>query len=102
MAHISGDLIDGCVRLRLTSGDTNMLTTDLLHELSAAIADAESNGRGILLCGGEKFFSNGVDLNWALTQSTAQMSARVARQVEIWNTDEAQTRLRAAAERLAR
>jgi enoyl-CoA hydratase len=50
-----------------------MLTTDLLRELSAAIVDAESNGRGILFCGGEKFFSNGVDLNWALTQSTAQM-----------------------------
>jgi hypothetical protein len=31
-----------------------------------------------------------------------QMSARVARQVEIWNSDDAQMRLRAAAGRLAR
>jgi len=31
-----------------------------------------------------------------------QMSARVARQVEIWSSDDAQARLRAAAERLAR
>ena len=31
-----------------------------------------------------------------------QMSARVARQVEIWNSEDAQMRLRAAAERLTR
>ena len=31
-----------------------------------------------------------------------QMSSRVARQVEIWNGDDAQTRLHAAAERLSR
>ncbi len=32
----------------------------------------------------------------------AQLSSRVARQVEIWNSEEAQQRLRAAATRLAR
>ena len=65
--------VDDCVRLRLSSGDTNVLTTDVLSALLSALEDAERNARGVLLCGGEKFFSNGVDLEWALTQSSADI-----------------------------
>lgn len=70
MSGIVSEECDHCVRLRLCSGETNVLTTDLLEQLSAALDEAEGHARGILLCGGDKFFSNGVDLEWALTQSS--------------------------------
>lgn len=75
MNKILSDRRDDCVQIRLASSDTNVLTTDMLCALSAALAEAERGARGVLLCGGEKFFSNGVDLEWALTQSSAEMRA---------------------------
>lgn len=60
---------EDCMFLRLASGKTNVLNTEVLHELSNAIEQAEKNARGVVLCGGDKFFSNGVDLDWALEQS---------------------------------
>ena len=64
---------DGCVRIRLTCGDANALTTAVIRDLSRALDAAERDARGAMLCGGEKFFSNGVDLDWALTQSRAEI-----------------------------
>ncbi len=68
MSNLCCEWIDDCMRIRLTAGTTNLLTMDLLVELSDAIADAQNRSRGLLLCGGDKFFSNGVDLDWALSQ----------------------------------
>jgi enoyl-CoA hydratase/carnithine racemase len=65
--------IADCMEIRLASGVTNALTTDMLQALALALADAERETRGVLLCGGEKFFSNGADLEWALAQSSAGM-----------------------------
>ena len=64
-----------CVQIRLASGETNVLTTEMLGALSAALAEAEQSARGVMLYGGDKFFSNGVDLEWALTQSSAEIRA---------------------------
>ena len=75
MSNLCCEWTDDCMRIRLTAGTTNLLTMDLLMELSDAIADAQNRSRGLLLCGGDKFFSNGVDLDWALSQSSEQIRA---------------------------
>ena len=59
--------------IRLENGAANALTTEVLLELRAAIAQARKLQQGVLLCGGTKFFSNGVDLEWALTRNSQQM-----------------------------
>lgn len=59
--------------IRFNRGVTNALTTEMLASLSHSLQKAKRDSRGIVLCGGEKFFSNGVDLDWALTQSPAEM-----------------------------
>ena len=71
MANISFEHEDACARVRLTSGDANTLTTEVMRELSSAVEEAGRSARGALLCGGDRFFSNGVDLDWALGQSRA-------------------------------
>ena len=73
MTNVICEWVDDCVRIRLACGDANLLTTEVLRELSEAITVAESRGRGVLFCGGDKFFSNGVDLDWALSQSSAEL-----------------------------
>ena len=61
------------VAIRMSRGVTNALTTELLEALIEALGAAERDAHGVVLLGGEKFFSNGVDLEWALSQSGAQM-----------------------------
>ena len=73
MSEVVSDRIDDCVRIRLSCGDANALTTQVIRDLSARLEDAERSARGVMLCGGDKFFSNGVDLEWALAQSSAEM-----------------------------
>jgi enoyl-CoA hydratase/carnithine racemase len=73
MKGVQYDLVDGYARLRLDNGVTNTFTTEILENLTKAIGRAEQEARGILLCGGEKFFSNGVDLEWGLTQTRKEM-----------------------------
>ena len=65
---------DECVRIRLACGDaTNMLTTAVIRDLARALEDAERDSRGAMLCGGDRFFSNGLDLDWALARSRAEI-----------------------------
>jgi enoyl-CoA hydratase len=73
MSTVHYEVADEYARIRLSNGVTNTLTTEVLERLSGAVARAEAEARGVLLCGGEKFFSNGLDLDWALSQSSAQM-----------------------------
>ncbi len=73
MSGIECESIDDCARVRLANGDANLLTTEVISALSAALDEAGHDSRGIMLCGGEKFFSNGVDLEWALARSGAEM-----------------------------
>jgi enoyl-CoA hydratase/carnithine racemase len=75
MSNVVSESVDNCVRIRLSNGATNNLTTEVLREVALALDEAEYSARGIMLCGGDKFFSNGVDLDWALAQSTSGMRA---------------------------
>lgn len=71
MANVTLEHEDGCARVRLTHGDANPLTTAVIQELSAAVEAAARNAHAAMLCGGDKFFCNGVDLDWALGQPLA-------------------------------
>lgn len=64
---------DSRTAIRIANGTTNTLTTSVINALSDAVHAASQRGDGIMLCGGEKFFSNGVDLRWALARTTAEM-----------------------------
>lgn len=63
----------GCTRLRLSNTEANLLTLDVVHDLSRALEKAVGVGGGIVLCGGERFFCNGLDLAWALSRRPAEM-----------------------------
>ena len=73
LAAIHCEHEDECVRIRLTCGTTNALTTAVILDLLRAVDNANRDARGALLCGGEAFFSNGVDLDWALAQPPAEI-----------------------------
>ena len=68
MSGISCERRDGCVQVRLAAGDANTLTTPVIRELADAVEEASRTARGAMLCGGDKFFSNGFDLDWGLGQ----------------------------------
>ena len=70
---------DDCLRIRLGSGTANALTTAVIQDLARAVADANRDARGAMLCGGEKFFCNGLDLDWALACSRAEIKGDVPR-----------------------
>mgnify|MGYP001811955443 CR=1 FL=1 len=59
--------------LRLDNGVTNAISQELVDELSAALATIRSDGRGLVLAGGDKFFSIGLDLPRLLQLSREQM-----------------------------
>ena len=72
MANIGIEHEDDCLRIRLARGTTNALTTAVIRDLATAIQEANREARGAMLCGGQKFFCNGLDLEWALTCSQAE------------------------------
>ena len=61
------------MQVRLAAGDANALTTAVIRDLANAIEEAGCTARGTMLCGGDKFFSNGFDLDWGLGQSREAM-----------------------------
>ena len=73
MASILCEHADDCLRIRLNNGTANTLTTAVIQNLAQAVADANRDARGAMLCGGEKFFCNGLDLDWALACSRAEI-----------------------------
>lgn len=75
MASVLIETADDCTRLRLSHSDANLLTFDVVRELGDAMRAASISSRAILLCGGDKFFSNGLDLSWALTRTGNEMRA---------------------------
>jgi enoyl-CoA hydratase/carnithine racemase len=48
--------------VRLANGVTNAIGYELLEDLSSALADVKSGFRGMVLAGGDKFFSIGLNL----------------------------------------
>lgn len=75
MASVLIETADDCTRLRLSNTDANLLTVDVVRELAVAMRAASGSSRAILLCGGDKFFSNGLDLAWALNRTADEMRA---------------------------
>lgn len=75
MTSVLIETADDCTRLRLSNTDANLLTIDVVRELAEALRAASGSSRAILLCGGDKFFSNGLDLAWALTRTDNEMRA---------------------------
>ena len=73
MANIVSEREDDCLRIRLSSGTANTLTTAVIQDLAQAVEDANREARGAMLCGGQKFFCNGLDLDWALGRSRAEI-----------------------------
>ena len=73
MANILCDQVDDCLRIHLNNGTANALTTAVIQDLAHAVEDANREARGAMLCGGEKFFCNGLDLDWALTCSRTEI-----------------------------
>lgn len=62
------------VLIRLNNGVTNSLTTKLVTELATALEFAKSRFKGLVLAGGEKFFSMGFDLPSLLKGSEEEMT----------------------------
>ena len=73
MASILTEREDDCLRIRLSNGSANALTTDVIQDLANAVQEANRDTRGAMLCGGQKFFCNGLDLDWALACSRAEI-----------------------------
>jgi enoyl-CoA hydratase/carnithine racemase len=73
MPFVVTQLLDGCSNIRLSNTDANLLTIDVIRELGEAIDASSRSANAIMLCGGDRFFSNGLDVNWALTRSPDQM-----------------------------
>jgi enoyl-CoA hydratase/carnithine racemase len=73
MSYVVTQLMDGCSKIRLSNTDANLLTIDVVRELADAFHASSHTTKAIMLCGGDRFFSNGLDVNWALTRSPDQM-----------------------------
>jgi enoyl-CoA hydratase/carnithine racemase len=61
--------------LRLTSGVINAIGPELVEELSLALQEVQGRFRGMVLAGGSKFFSIGLDLPALLKLSRKDMAA---------------------------
>jgi enoyl-CoA hydratase/carnithine racemase len=59
---IQVEMQDGLAVLRLDNGVTNPVSTLMVRELLAALADIRKQAAGLVLCGGGKFFSLGFNL----------------------------------------
>jgi len=62
MAQVQIETRDDIAVLRLTNGPTNAIGPEMVNDLSEAVAQIKENFRGMVLAGGEKFFSMGFDL----------------------------------------
>jgi enoyl-CoA hydratase/carnithine racemase len=61
--------------VRLANGVTNAIGSELLKDLSTVLADVKSGFRGMVLAGGNKFFSIGLDLPALLKLNRKDMAA---------------------------
>lgn len=73
MGYVGTESFQGCTKLRLANTEANLLTIDVVRELSQALKSAERSSGAVMLCSGDKFFSNGLDLNWALSRSPEEL-----------------------------
>ncbi len=73
MKTIQVESHEHAILLRLTNGPTNALSADLIAQLAEAVADVARQEKGLVLAGGEKFFSIGLDLPEVLEMERAAM-----------------------------
>ena len=73
MPYVVVDSAEGCGKVRLANTEANLLTIDVVRELAGTLRTLSESTRAIMLCGGDRFFCNGLDVNWALSQSPDQM-----------------------------
>ena len=64
---------DGVVVLRLTNGVTNAISKELVDDLSASLTQIRDSCRGLVLAGGDKFFSIGLALPQLLQLQREEM-----------------------------
>ena len=60
--------------LTLNNGVTNAISPDLVNEFSNQLHEIRNEANGMVLCGGEKFFSIGFDLPVLITMKRSEMS----------------------------
>ncbi|MGC8659564.1 MAG: enoyl-CoA hydratase/isomerase family protein, partial [Desulfomonilaceae bacterium] len=66
---------DNLGMIRLNNGPTNAIGPDLVQDFSQVLARVRMNFKGMVLSGGEKFFSMGFDLPTLLKLDRKNMSA---------------------------
>jgi len=60
--------------LALNNGTSNSIDADLVRDMSAALDEIRNEARGMVLCGGAKFFSIGLDLPSLIKFDRVEMS----------------------------
>jgi enoyl-CoA hydratase/carnithine racemase len=74
MATILSEIQENIAVLTLNSGTTNSINFDLVRDLSETLDKIRNEVKGIVLCGGAKFFSIGLDLPSLIKCNRAEMS----------------------------
>lgn len=62
METVTKEFQDHIAILRTNSGPTNPISSKLVDELSQALHEIKGTARGVVLCGGDQFFSAGFNL----------------------------------------
>lgn len=75
MGHILLERHDDVAVVRLNNGATNAINDELVRDFSEALKKiASENFKGMVLCGGKKFFSIGLDVPYLLNLTRTQMT----------------------------
>jgi enoyl-CoA hydratase/carnithine racemase len=74
MQTVTKEFQDHIAILRLDSGSTNPIGSQLVDDLSKSLTEIRGTARGLVLCGGEKFFSAGFNLPELLELGRPAMS----------------------------
>lgn len=74
MSKIMKEIQDGIAVLTLNNGATNAISPELVDELMKIMGKIHNEADGLLLCGGEKFFSMGFDLPALITLNRTEMT----------------------------
>lgn len=78
MSSIQIEEYPHAVLLRLAKGVTSPINLALVNDLAAAVADIKQHHQGVVIAGGDKFFSIGLDIPTMIKTSPEEFS-------EFWN-----------------
>ncbi|MGE0087396.1 MAG: enoyl-CoA hydratase/isomerase family protein [Desulfococcaceae bacterium] len=74
MSKVIREHLGNIALLRMNSGVTNAIGTDLVNDLCAALHEIRKESAGMVLAGGEKFFSMGLNLPELLMMNRKEMT----------------------------